>query len=275
LVKSVDEIVFLDKSARGHALLTQRVLPAVRLEYARLTENDPRTITIPKLRFFNPLSARYRDDDAHIDPAWLPRMGPEVEGKSILVFDESSLVGGNRAELGINPETRPVEVQYRVYGQEGSFSSDGPKEGLQSTVRVVASTMKDLGARDVAYHVPSESEQMGSAGYLYLGMVPSSLKEKYGLLVSLFGVDDGKGELFHAFPISQRSAAISEEDVPTVVDVRKNLRLYLAHLAADSFDSLIEGIVPKYERPYEPEKELAAPSWPNLPTNWSGGEPIY
>lgn len=84
-----DFIVCLDKSARNHGYIFNLVLPAIKLEYCKLNNKDPKDVNIPEVKFINPVKGDNEFHGSQKDQ-FKSAFAAMFANKNILVFDESS-----------------------------------------------------------------------------------------------------------------------------------------------------------------------------------------
>ncbi len=78
--------MFHDKSARGFGLLTNKILPILRLEKAMKEDKKPESFQLPDVRFYNPTDL-FEEEKYKVA---IRNHFNKYRGKRVIIFDESS-----------------------------------------------------------------------------------------------------------------------------------------------------------------------------------------
>lgn len=121
-----DNLIVLDSQARVHGLFIEKILPVIRIEYAKMNNIPLEQIKIPNIIYI--LSKR--EDFVNKDEI-VEKLGPELTDKINIVFDEAT-DQDHKLEAGGWIGLKPEE-QYKMFSYPES--SDKEWNRIQSCVR--------------------------------------------------------------------------------------------------------------------------------------------
>lgn len=191
LSMGMDEIIFLDQSARGFGLLTRKMLPVVRLEKAKITGEDPATISLPNIHFIDP-PKEFSDSSPEANEATLnlfrldiQRLDQYIDGKKVLVVDEASNAMGMGGIGSFDSETGFARIEGSA-DQDSRFSSvntklQGPRTTLLNTARFIGDVFPST---KMDYHmcksdVPGGNDNVATMDYEWI-QIRAHVYRSYG-----------------------------------------------------------------------------------------------
>jgi len=104
LAAGADNILLMDRSARGYGMILHKILPLFRLEYAKIRGVDPKDIKVPEIHFANPRNGEIPDSE---------EIRAIIDDKKTIVFDESS--GSGMWQNASNPIRLSPMQQYDYF----------------------------------------------------------------------------------------------------------------------------------------------------------------